>query len=112
MTDWVRRSNTRKLREVRSGDYGVRVYVDRLAIYRLDGERLTWEEVQRVKTEFWGDKAAIEVYPADAEVINLRHTRHLWSTTDIEDTVNLCCVHPEFHNEVMMSDSDKGENND
>ena len=75
----------------------VRVYSDRLAIWRQDGKRLTWEEVQEVKQMVWGNTVAVEVYPAQADVVNERHTRHLWSTSSITDAVAVDCAHPEFN---------------
>jgi len=78
--------------------YQVRQYADRLAIARLDEGRLTWEEVQKVKEHFWCDRVAIEVYPAKANVVNLRHTRHLWWVPELEEAVNRFCAHPEFGN--------------
>ncbi|NOR84513.1 hypothetical protein GQ473_00200 [archaeon] len=75
----------------------VRKYVDRLAICRIDGERLGWEELQEIKSEILGvDVIAIEVYPAHSKVVNLRHTRHLWYGSIITFAVLSCCVHPEF----------------
>jgi len=80
----------------------VRVYSDRLAIWRQDGHRLTWEGIQEVKQMVWGNTVAVEVYPAQADVVNERHTRHLWSTNSITDAVAKDCVHPEFtHNSSL-----------
>ena len=76
--------------------YKVRIYQDRLAIWRQDGKRLTWEEVQEVKQMVWGDLIAVEVYPPQSDVINKRHTRHLWSTHDLRSTVLKDCIHEEF----------------
>jgi len=76
--------------------YKVRIYSDRLAIWRQDGKRLTWEEVQEVKQMVWGNTVAVEVYPVQADVVNERHTRHLWSTISIKEAVAKDCVHPEF----------------
>lgn len=56
----------------------VRVYESRLAIARHDGQRMTWEELQDVKQQVWGDSPAVEFYPPEHAVVNLRHTRHLW----------------------------------
>lgn len=91
-----RRAAVGLIGEIITGDHGVRIYANRLAVCRCDGERLTWEELQSVKQEIWGDRVAIEVYPAQNDVVNLRHTRHLWSTPSIIDVVIEDCRHPEF----------------
>lgn len=81
-----------------AGEFWVREYDSRLAIARLDGSRLTWEELQAVKSHIWGGGCfAIEAYPADSEVVNLRHTRHLWRLTHAaEMLVRYELRHPEF----------------
>ena len=80
------------------GEHNVRVYADRLAIWRKDGQRLTWEELQSVKCAVWGDRVAVEVYPAQSNVVNLRHTRHLWSGPRLTEAVEAECKHVEFAN--------------
>ena len=87
------------LLETRSvGEHNVRVYADRLAVWRKDGQRLTWEELQAVKVAVWGDRVAVEVYPAQGDVVNLRHTRHLWTGPRIVEAVTTECTHIEFAN--------------
>lgn len=40
---------------------------------------ITWDELQRVKTACgYGDDWAVEIYPPDANVINVANIRHLW----------------------------------
>lgn len=40
---------------------------------------LTWDELQRVKRECgFGDYDAVEIYPADRDVVNAANMRHLW----------------------------------
>lgn len=80
------------------GEHNVRVYADRLAIWRKDGKRLTWEELQTVKCAVWGDRVAVEVYPAQCDVVNLRHTRHLWTGSRLAEAVAAECKHVEFAN--------------
>ena len=42
-------------------------------------EDITWEELQRLKREAgYGDFDAVEVYPPDADVVNVANLRHLW----------------------------------
>jgi hypothetical protein len=86
------------IRVVQTKDHIVRVYNNRLAIWRKDGHRMTWEELQSVKQELIGDRTAIEVFPAQCNVINLRHTRHLWHSDEIQSIVAETCRHPEFNN--------------
>ena len=75
----------------------VRKYPNRLAIWRKDGNRLTWEELQKIKCLVWGDDiVAVEVYPCNDDVVNIKHTRHLWTSTEIREAVKKCCRHPEF----------------
>lgn len=40
---------------------------------------LTWDQLQRIKGLCgYGDRQAIEIYPADSDVINVANIRHLW----------------------------------
>lgn len=40
---------------------------------------ISWDDLQRIKSECgFGDWWAVEVYPADAEVIDVAPMRHLW----------------------------------
>lgn len=39
---------------------------------------ISWDELQRLKREAgFGDREAIEIYPADADVVNVANMRHL-----------------------------------
>lgn len=41
--------------------------------------RIGWEHLQKIKNEVWGPEArAIEVYPAQGDVVNNGNFRHLW----------------------------------
>lgn len=97
MSSWIERANIGKkdTRRLTCG-HQVRIYENRLAISRFDGERLTWEEVQAVKQKVWGDRLCIEIYPSASDVVNLRHTRHLWWEPHLELIVKAMCWHPEF----------------
>ena len=77
-------------------EHTIRIYSNRLAISRKDGGWLTWEELQTLKQILWGDEIAIEVYPKASDVVNLRHTRHLWRSLEITAAVKSTCVHLEF----------------
>lgn len=54
--------------------------------YRTDGrndDRITWEELQRVKREVgYGEYYAVEVYPRDSDIVNDANMRHLWVYAD------------------------------
>lgn len=40
---------------------------------------ITWDQLQEIKNQVWGHETrAIEVYPAQVEVINNAPMRHLW----------------------------------
>lgn len=74
----------------RSRDYLVQVYaepsgMERLSISstRLQGERwadgLSWEDLMALKRQCGrGDRDALEVYPADRDIVNVANMRHLW----------------------------------
>ena len=43
----------------------------------VDG--ITWDEVQAIKSEIgYGSHDALELYPADQDVVNVANLRHLW----------------------------------
>ena len=69
-----------RIREMEEGSV-LRVLLDdqmgHLAIEH-DGT-VTWDDLQRVKTAVWGGSArAIEVYPAEGQIVNSADIRHLW----------------------------------
>ena len=40
---------------------------------------ITWDELQQLKNIAFGEDArAIEVYPAQSQLVNSKHMRHLW----------------------------------
>jgi hypothetical protein len=57
----------------------------RLSILRtsLQGDRwtdnITWDEIQRLKAEAgFAESWAVEIYPPDADVVNVANIRHVW----------------------------------
>lgn len=43
----------------------------------VDG--ISWDDLQRLKREAgYGESDAVEVYPADSDVVNVANMRHLW----------------------------------
>lgn len=61
--------------------YGFKVLLDVRQghlIVEHDGT-ITWEQLAAIKTAHWGqDARAIEVYPADRDILNKGNIRHLW----------------------------------
>lgn len=76
----------------RSRDYLVQLYQERDGIKRLSAcrtevdpakgrwrEDIPWEDLQRLKREAgYGLADAVEVYPSDADIVNVANMRHLW----------------------------------
>ena len=43
------------------------------------GDNIPWRELQRIKREVgYGDRDAVEIFPADRDVVNVANMRHLW----------------------------------
>lgn len=94
--EWPDRFQPRGLKEVwRSRGFLVQVFdeangVERLSVCRtsiVDGdwkEDIRWGELQRLKCECGrGDKDAVEIYPADKDVVNVANMWHLWLAGDV-----------------------------
>lgn len=66
-------------------DSVVRLSICRTAIQR-DGnwqQEITWDELQDLKRQCgMGDHDAVEIYPADSDVVNVANMRHLWVLKD------------------------------
>jgi hypothetical protein len=73
----------------RSRDFLVQVFevngVERLSVCRTEvadndwREGIAWDELQRLKRECGrGAKDAVELFPADDDVVNVANMRHLW----------------------------------
>lgn len=73
----------------RSQDFFVQVYMDkgaeRLSIIRTSitgnswDDNITWDEIQRLKRECGrGDRDAVEIYPADKDIVNVANMRHIF----------------------------------
>ena len=77
----VWRSNKYLAQVFDEGGGVLRVSVNRTVV--LPGGRwddgLTWDELQTIKREVgFGARFAVEVYPEDAEVVNVANMRHIW----------------------------------
>ena len=83
--------NAPQLRVLRSRDFLVQEFAaDAPAVVRLSvcrtsvaGDRwqdgITWDELQRLKHECgYANRDAVEVFPADIDVVNVANMRHLW----------------------------------
>lgn len=79
----------------RSREYLVQVYqeadaVVRLSICRTDlddtlewGEGFTWEDLQAIKNAVgFASRDAVEIFPAEDDVVNVANMRHLWVLPD------------------------------
>lgn len=74
----------------RSRDFLLSVYyrsdgIERLSVNRTshNGERfdngISWDDLQRLKRECGrGDMDAVEIFPADKDIVNVANMRHLW----------------------------------
>lgn len=61
--------------------FGFEVHVDDTIghLWVLHDGSITWDQLQDIKNNIWGAAArAIEVYPAESDVVNSLHCRHLW----------------------------------
>jgi len=53
-----------------------RTMIDHQGNWKAD---ISWEELQQVKYEAgWGEFICVEIYPANANVVNVANMRHLW----------------------------------
>jgi hypothetical protein len=53
-----------------------RTKVDNNGMWLAD---ITWDELQRIKRECgYGEKWAVEIFPADCHLVNVANFRHLW----------------------------------
>ena len=44
---------------------------------------ISWDDLQRLKAEAgYGDRWAVEIFPADRAVVNVANMRHLWLLTE------------------------------
>lgn len=81
----------------RSRDFHVQVYSAQApAIYRITVGRtvldadlvrwrdgITWDDLQRIKRECgFGSYHAVELFPADCDLVNVANLRHLWILHD------------------------------
>jgi hypothetical protein len=92
-TDWPTSSHPTSPKRIecwRSRAFLVQVFsecggIERLSVCRTSHngnrweENITWDELQRLKAECGrGDRQAVEIFPADRDVVNVANMRHLW----------------------------------
>lgn len=66
---------------------GMRISVNRTMVTQTGDWRdaIPWDDLQRIKREVgFPDVAALEVYPADEDVVNVANIRHLWIVPGIQ----------------------------
>ena len=64
-----------------SKSFGYEVHVDTGLghLWVIHDGRITWDQLQTIKNSIWGEDArAIEVYPAQKDLVNSLDCRHLW----------------------------------
>jgi len=68
-----------------SEETGIRLSINRTEVARwIDGmpiwrEGISWEEIQSLKAQAgYGAHWMVEIYPPDANVVNVANMRHLW----------------------------------
>lgn len=90
-SEWPNNQECTLLRVFRSRDFLVQEFAEestavvRLSICRtsITGNRwddgISWEDLQSLKSQCgYGDYDAIEIFPADRDVVNVANMRHLW----------------------------------
>lgn len=62
-----------------------------LQIWKSDGsDGISWDELQLVKNKVFGQESwAIEIFPAESELVNMRNVRHLWLVENKDSLPNL-----------------------
>jgi hypothetical protein len=85
------KTNPRPFRVLRSRNFLVQLFDEGQGITRLTANRtmvnswgewadnITWEQLQSLKQQAgYGDSDAVEVFPAESEIVNVANMRHLW----------------------------------
>lgn len=90
--EWPVRDHPKLARVLRCRDFLVQVFAEpgdvlRLSIQRCAFDRtsgrwvdgITWDDLQHLKTlAGYGERTALEVFPPDADMVNVANLRHLW----------------------------------
>lgn len=88
---WPKGGDPTRIAVWRSLQFMVQVFAEPNGIKRLTVNRtelrkdghwkagITWDDLQRLKEECgYGSVDAVEVYPADPDIVNVANMRHLW----------------------------------
>jgi len=92
---WPSNAERGRIEVWRSRDFLVQVFAEEGGICRISvnrckiagfiGEKaqwhddISWDDLQRIKAECGrGDQYAVEIYPAQQDVVNVANMRHLW----------------------------------
>jgi hypothetical protein len=82
---WRSRSFLVQVHSVRHHAEMLRLSISRASIQR-DGnwsDQINWDELQQIKRECGhGERQAVEIFPADRDIVNVANMRHLWVFTD------------------------------
>lgn len=69
------------VQEFQESDNVIRLSVtkSKLGQSRQFEDGISWDELQWIKSAVgYGDRMAVEIYPADSNVVNVANMRHLW----------------------------------
>ena len=91
LESWPQRGPENLSRVLRSSKFLVQVFTEksglRLSVNRCRikpgtdqwDDDVSWEDLQNIKRECgYGERFAIEILPADSEVVNVANMRHIW----------------------------------
>lgn len=87
-------------------DFEYRLHEKRwLQVWRKDGkDGITWDELQEIKNVVLGDEVtAIEIYPAQSQLVNLKNVRHLWVVINVGKLPNLKNMLYPKNNEKLLA---------
>lgn len=93
--NWKQKSKVDLIAIEHVDEYSVRIYPNRIAIQSEEEDAISWETLQAIKTKILGDVMAIEIFPPNSEVVNLKNTRHLWYSECLKDLTKTF-THAEF----------------
>lgn len=90
-TQWPSDRDPSRIETWRSSQYLVQVFQEKNGVKRLSINRTTvndkgrwndeisWDELQQIKADVGlASKYAVEIFPADEDVVNVANMRHLW----------------------------------
>lgn len=87
---WPDKENKKRLKVFVSRKFLVQIFQENDGLIRLSVNRalisgkswqdnISWDELQSIKSDVgYGDRWAVECYPAEDKVVNVANMRHLW----------------------------------